>query len=280
MFDKSAIEQVQKASAESVEAYHQTIENACNSENMPFVALPESMRVQELNTEKYLTFRRRFRGTFTTTSIEDFVAYCLNNSDDNTVCFISDYTMNAKCILDIGNVAEPGHCVHKAELALEMTPEFRALLSICDSKQLQGPLAEWMEDWRDGLNCFDGDNNSIGTAQAIIGVRKITIESAKKQESEVQSFSAERSALESINANADGNRPHLLTFTCKPYEELSERTFEMRVAMHIEDNKAPRIKLHIKQLAKHNQEMCDELASKLLGEFNDTIIVYTARFSE
>jgi uncharacterized protein YfdQ (DUF2303 family) len=93
-------------------------------------------------------------------------------------------------------------------------------------------------------------------------VRRITIESLRKQESEEQSLSATRSALESVTASSKEPLPTTIFFKCQPYAELSERLFVLRLGITTGD-KAPSIVLRMVKPEEHAERMSEELASLL-----------------
>lgn len=273
--EQSAIKQIQQSSAELAHEAAESLASA--TQQYPFVMVPEGFKVQKIDVEEHEQFRRRFRGSLRTASLNDFTTYCLTNKLEHSTCFISPEEMSAKVIIDHGSREAPGHCQDNAHLKLEKTPEYCAFLDVCDRSLSQKALAEWLEEWLDCVTFFDGDNNTIDPRKAISSIRKITIEANAKSETETQSFREEKSAFESIEAKHDDNRPHEIHFSCKPYDDLKMRTLSCKLSI-ITGEATPVLKLRSQRLSVAVQEMGTELKEILTEKFNGEIQTYLADF--
>jgi uncharacterized protein YfdQ (DUF2303 family) len=120
----------------------------------------------------------------------------------------------------------------------------------------QRNAAEFLEDWTDNIRCLD--SGEIPTSKAIGAIRRLTIENARKVTSEVKQLAESRSAFEQVEAKSEDPIPELVYFKCKPYSDLQERTFVLRVAVLTTEQ--PAIKLHIRQHEEHIEQMAQELA--------------------
>ena len=137
----------------------------------------------------------------------------------------------------------------------------------CNSHKSQATLAEFLEDWPDAVQAFAG-TEQLATPKAIAAIRKITVESLRKLESEEQQLSTTRSAFESVAATSTEKLPTHIRFCCDPYAGLCDRTFVLRLAIHTGD-KAPQLSLRIVNDELHTEEMARELCDLLAAEVND-----------
>ncbi|QXB92558.1 MULTISPECIES: YfdQ family protein [Providencia] len=245
-------------------------------ENMPCPAVAKPEGLEIVNLEKYQNNRYRFRGSLKTTSISDFVKYCIGYSDaDGVRCFINAEDMSAKTIFNLGTIAAPGHADNSAVIGLKKTSPFSAILSVNGRRQGQKELAEWLEDWRDFLLAFDAEGNSLDIKQAIGAVRRITIESSRSSDHEDSDFSAKKSIMENVEAKSKDIMPAAFEFKCTPYEELQERAIKLRYSI-LTSHDTPALVLRIVQLENLEEQMAQEfrdlLASKFEGSQIETFI--------
>ncbi len=223
------------------------------------VALPDHYSTHDL--EKFLPRRRRARGRMSTTAMRDFVAYSLVHREPNATIFIDATKMRAVGVLNLGTPNDPGHADNLAVLELEQTAAYKALLQARIGHKSQATLAEFLEDWPDAVQAF-ANSEQIPAPKAIGAIRKITIESLRKLESEEQQLSSTRSAFESVAATSTEKLPTHLYFRCVPYAGLTERTFVLRLAIHTGD-KAPQLSLRIINEELHSEQMAQELCDLL-----------------
>ena len=252
MFTKESIEAIAQATA--ISEAHAAMTNALNAEGT--VALPENFKVHDL--EKQLPYRRHMRGTMSTDNVGAFANYTKTHAAPGASVFISREAMAATAVLNMGNVHEPGHCDNLAKLKLTARAEYLALRLVIDQAHKQQTIAEFLEDWQDMIQCY-ADSQPITNAKAVAAVRNITIEAARKVESEEQQLSATRSSLESVTASSKHTLPTHIYFECSPYAELPARTFVLRLGIQTGD-KDPRIVLRIIKQEEHQQAMSEEFA--------------------
>lgn len=223
-------------------------------------ALPTDFQIHDL--ERHLDTRRRARGTFATPFVESFCTYAKAHAELGATVFVDPRDIGATAILNMGTPENPGQTDNQARLALSKTAPYQALTTIANGHgNTQRNVAEFLEDWQHLIQCF-AEDAEVKPHQAIQAVRRITIESLHKLESEEKSLSATRSALESVTASSREPIPTLVYFRCKPFAELAERTFVLRLGV-LTGDKAPAISLRIVKPEEHAEAMCDELASKL-----------------
>ena len=243
--------------------------------NGTVAALPADVTVTDL--EQYLEERRRYRGSMATSLIAEFVEYVTATTEDYGdlpgmsayPCFVSPATMSAKTYFNLGDIENPGHGDHYANLQLEKTEAFRQLLETTGRKFDQKNLAEWLEDWKDHLEAFAEDGTTeVPMAAAVSAVRRITIGSKAEATSETQALSTHQSAMTEVEARNKDQFPCFLKFTCEPYQGLEERTFTLRLSLITSEK--PVIVPRIVRLETAEEEMAQELEEKLRKGFEDT----------
>lgn len=225
--DKSAIEQIQQTNTADVL-------NGFAKTETPILMVPESFKVVDL--EKYQTHLSMFRGCFDTNSINDFIKYTGEYSEryedvGQAELFIDDENVSAKAIFDLGTILHPLHRKHTAVLKLKKTSAYSAMLSFVNHRNTQIQLSDILEDWATNIQVLDEQGAPLNLNVAITGVRKITISRARELQSEVGDFSNSASVSERIEATQREKLPAKILFTCKPYSDLKEREFVIRIAL-------------------------------------------------
>jgi len=275
--DQTAIKQIQQseATAETNAALRSGLDS-----DVPLAALHKDFSVA--NLEPYMPYRTRFRGKMSTAIIDDFVRYVKDSSKgfSGPACFINPNKMSATAIFNLGNVASPGHADFTAQLSLEMTAEFKALLSANGQKKTQKDLAEWAEDWRQFITFYDQSSEEIDARTAIGAIRRLTIESSRKVNHEVGDFNANRSALESIEAKSDNATPPAsFTFTCNPYNGLPVHSFSCRISI-LTSGDTPMLSFRIKQQEYEEEQVSLGFLAILQDRFVETDLeIYRGEFN-
>lgn len=255
-FTVEAIRELQESNVIN-EANHNVREMA--GEESAVIALPNNFATHDL--ERYLSQRRRARGRMSTTSVNDFAAYATTHREPGASVFIDAVKMRATGVLNLGTPDQPGHADNQAVLELEQTAAYKAMRFACNGHKSQQTLAEFLEDWPDAVQAFAA-GEQIAASKAVAAIRKITIESLRKLESEEQQLSATRSAFESVAATSTEKLPTHIYFRCVPYAGLDERTFVLRLAIHTGD-RAPQLSLRIVNDELHAEQMAQELCDLL-----------------
>lgn len=228
------------------------------------VALPNNFTTHDL--EPYLYHRRRARGEMRSNSIDSFAKYASSHASlDGASVFVDPHSLNARAVLNLGGSDSPGHADNIAIYAPDETAAYVALSAITRQAHKQSDVAEFLEDWAEHLECFN-DAGPVNIKQATAAVRKITIESARRVESEDQQLGATRSAFESVQASSKEPLPTILYFKCVPYADLSERMFVLRLGV-LTGDKSPMISLRVVKAEKHREEMAIEVKDLVLNAF-------------
>lgn len=271
MINKEAIQALQEG--ESIRAASAAVEKANN-----VVALPSDFKLHDV--EHLNEFRRRARGTMNTRFIAPFSAYIKTHLENGATVFIDPEESTATAVLNLGNSFNPGHADNLAKLQLKRTASYAAMCNITSGPRSQADIAEFLEDWPQ-VQCFN-EEIEIKRTLAIAAVRKITIDSTRKLETSEQQLGATRSAFESVQASSGQDPfPTLLYFRCKPYSDLSERLFVLRLSVLTSDTK-PKIVLRVQAADTHAEEMAEELASLVTAAFpeSDGLNVLVGRYQK
>lgn len=196
------------------------------------VVLPDSVSMHSL--ERYQPMRDRFRGALKTQSLRDFSKYVErhNNSDLGAFAhgFIDQDAMSATVIFNLGDSDEAGHGDDRATLTLKPSAAYTAVQSIVGKPLNQQALAEWLEDWAQNIIATAGDE-TLTIAAAISGIRKMTIKATSQRDSSVGDFSANRSAMDDIEAKSQETLPTAFLFQVVPFEGLSASSITLRLSV-------------------------------------------------
>lgn len=243
------------------------------NEHTPAIVLGENIR----SLEPYLEGRSRFRGKFSTATLDDYVAYLKRHNGGST--FIDSKDMKATTLLNIGTDEKPGHCDWTASLALEPTAAYAALNKIEGQPQKQRSLVEWVEDWVSLLSAEkDGEVMPIGTAVAAI--RELTIDAKKSTTSTDRDFGASKSSLEEVEARAKVGLPTSLIFDTAPYLGLKARAIRLRLSVvGGTQGDPPLLVLRIVGKEQLVEDIATEFKQKLIAAIGDAATVTIGSFS-
>lgn len=239
-------------------------------EHMPYMVLPNTTSIQSM--ESYLKNPVRFRGTFRTRRVADFVGYVddqSNVSSPDPAVFIDPEKIEAVAIFGLGDEMEPGWGEHSAVLAPKMMPAYAALLAMAyDPVQKKGhefnqlDFIDFIGDWKDCFTAWeDTEEKSLDRPTVIHAIRNIQVQAKQEAGSSVTNFSGSRTAMESIDVQGQHGRtlPESFTFTCKPYEEFTAREFECVLRAVIDTNRnTAKLVYRITALDSIKLEIADE----------------------
>ncbi len=208
--------------------------------NTGAMIVPESFKT--IDIEKFMPERRRFRGNFSTTNIEDFCQYANDHGADSIFVDTDKRRMSARAYFDLGDQRAPGHAEHQANLSLEPSPAYAAALAINGERLKQSQLAEFIEDWLPQLTILHNEDVQ-NPLQAIQAVRNIVINASAAASHSEHHFGASRSAMEEVEAKSSVHQlPTHITFTLVPHIGFEPIDVVFRVAV-ITDKEAPRLTL-------------------------------------
>ena len=219
MFTKEALEHLEKNSSAN---------NIAHVNGMAVLPNDHSL----VSTEKFQEFRNRYRGELNTDSFGGFVAYVKLIAMDYqewVQLFVDKKSMSAKAFFNLGSYASPGHGDHTALLKLKPRAEYKAATQMNESKPSQRLLAEWFEDYADYIVAHDSDGTEMTAVQAAYAVRNLNIESLSNVESSLGNTGHTVSMMDKVEAKSKGRIPTEISFTCVPYDGMSEKLIRMRL---------------------------------------------------
>ncbi|MGE6790865.1 DUF2303 family protein [Pseudomonas guineae] len=226
MFDKETLRHIE-AQALIAAAKPISIDGGSN-----VVVLPDSVTMHSM--EKYQPMRDRFRGNLKTQSLRDFSKYVERHNDadlgQEAGGFIDQDAMSATVIFNLGTPDEAGHGDDRATLTLKPSAAYTAVQSIVGKALSQQALAEWLEDWAPNIIATAGDE-TLTIAAAISGIRKMTIKATSQRDSSVGDFSANRSAMDDIEAKSQETLPTAFLFQVVPFEGLGASSITLRLSV-------------------------------------------------
>jgi len=233
------------------------------------VVVPENYKLESL--ERLKLEPDFFRGSFSTPVLSQFTGYIDQNGTANTGVFIDQATMTANAIIDMGNPESPEWGKHRARVTLDKTPAYADLLRFNDGFLDQQTFIDFAEDWQDNIE-FYGDAlvdgqiviNTPDFSKTIKTLRKIKTSAKSSLENEVGNFNAARSALESIEITAGGERPPTgFRFSTIPHDGFDSVAFDCRLRA-ITDDKSVQLKFRIVQLAQHQELIAGQFREKIV----------------
>lgn len=264
--DKSAVQQIQETS--NIPEIIQHLES--KNTNIPLAITPDSMSVQSL--EQYMTYASRYRLEFSTTSVNDFIRYGLQNDQLGARCFVDAETMSSQAIFDLGTLTLPQFKEHKAVLGLQKTAAYKAVLGLSDIPSMtQKEASEFIEDWSDMMTIINKHGQIMAPHQAAASLRDLTIDTARSLNSKVEDFASSMSAMEKIEAKNQDDIPSEIIFTCTPFSGLTEKRLSIRVSI-LTGSAKPDIGFRILRLESLQEEIAEEFKQVLVDAFAEAEI--------
>lgn len=193
----------------------------------PIVAVPSGLEIQSL--ERFGVTPPLKRGSIATQDLDSLVDYVAINKEDRTACFIDAESLTAEVILDYGFRDNPGHCKHGITLSPKKSPEYLEVLRADGNSFSQRELAEWIEEFRDCMTFYRGENE-LSSIKVVSAIREIKKQAARESESRVNDFSTGSSIIEQVKVD-DDNLPGTIVIKTKPLDFLDERAFHLHVSM-------------------------------------------------
>ena len=264
--DKSAIQAITELAQGATAPY-------INMET-PFQTIPKDWKLESL--EPYLHRPIRHRNTYTTGDLDSFISYIGDQESNNStsVIYIDPDEMAATAILDHGTPEAPSFGAHRAILAMKKTPEFQALLNRNCIPFTQQDFIDWVQDWEPILT-FQKDGKPVEIKQVLAAVRRLTITAKRAATSQVSDYKTEKTALQSVEIEADDKLalPDTLTMTCAQYDSLEETRIDCR--MYARTGDEPQILYRIIGLERHMKDAAEQLQARISAETPSLIYLGT-----
>lgn len=228
-----------------------------------------------IDMEYVATGRFRYRGQFTTQSIEALAAYTQLNRPG--VGFVNAEDMSARIFFNLGDVEEPGHGDWTGTVKLKRTAELKAVQDIDGKKLAQKQLVEFIEDWASALTAKDAEGNDLTISKAIGAIRNIKIKATTEAEHETRDLGGRKSSLEVIEASSKDVIPHALVMKLIPYDELAQREVTLRLSV-ITSEDTPRIAVRILGAEALGASIADEFKKVLAVKIGDAATLTVGTF--
>jgi len=249
------------------------------------IAVPSNFSV--IKTDHFEKFRDQFKAVFRTDSLAAFEGYAASMIAErlpgtkSIACFLSpgdtgsnESDPSATIIFDIGSPEQPGHALNRAILKPEKTAPYKNILRINGHKTEQEALAEWIQDWSDFIIPQYAENIQIMDTDprakvnhALHSIRNIKISTVGSNESKSHELGRELSSMEKIDAQSNDTSPLPIgfLFTCKPYTDIKEMSFSLRLSVIIPKSKDSDFYFVLRIIAK------EESDAKVLEEYKTCI---------
>lgn len=242
----------------------------------PSVALPRETLVHSL--ERFKDRPSRFRSTFKTVTPSDFIVYLTQHQTDASAVFIDARQHKATAIIDFGDPvggAEWGE--HRAELALEKTPEHEALLKVSGRPLTQRELTDWLEDFG---YCITPqiDGSDLLMSKAIQAIRKLDLKATASKTIEDGDFRAARSSMEQVEVQQGENPlPSSFNFVGPLFSDTLSRTVQIRLSV-LTSEPQPALVLRIQGYDRLMNDIAKEVEARI-REAADDVDVYSGTIS-
>lgn len=229
--------------------------------------------------------RSRFRGTLKTNSLADFIGYVKRDHgrgpDDRASGFIDATALAATAFFNLGDHQSPGHADHLAQLKLDQTAAYRAVLSVDGKRVDQKSLAEWIEEWGTQIDVADDNGEPLSLSLAIGAIRSVKVKATAESTTTVGNFAQTRTAMEDIEARASGlaNLPGRLKFRFTPALGLSEQTADLRLSLIANPEEKPTFALRWIGREQVQEAIAQDFKRALFEEIGEAAVLTIGTFT-
>lgn len=242
--------------------------------DIPTLLVPNGYKLHSL--EAYQDAPGRFRGNFSTSSIDDFATYVTN--EDQARVFVNVAEMVAVAFFNLGNPAQPGHGDHTARITAESTSGYQAIRYADEHQFTQRELANWIDDWHHSITGEDSNGKELTPKQLATAIRKVEIKSRSERTHEDGDWRQSAQGLDELDATTGDSTPSVICFQVQPYKDLPFRDFELQVSI-IADDANPKFKLRVKALEHHKEEIAQDFKDVLSKALGNDVPLLLGNFS-
>lgn len=222
--------------------------------------IADGYRLHDL--EPYQSWPRRFRGLFQTRWPEQWASYLgMHAGRPLAVVFVNSDARQAVAVLDYAQDLDDAEGIaawgqHRATLALEPTPIYRALCDNLRTAQSGEAIADLLLDWPELIPVNDGNEqtrvNAVHELRNLKTNHQIDAEETRTETSQGASL-AERHQLRS-------SPPTSLVLDAPLYDGLPSMAVSVRLRYHFAD-KHPRVSLRIDGQDRLERTIADAFAA-------------------
>ncbi len=255
MFDRDALQLLQDTAVQAAGVSKAPTDK-------PMLLIPEGLSLVDIEANE--EGRYRFRGTYKTNIAAEFKDYVIGRAALDSLSivqvFIDTEAGAAKAFFNLGTASSPGHGDDTANLALKVDAAYAALVKACGAALSQRALSDFLEDWAPIIQ----PNDYMTVATAVQLIRSVTIKQASEASSTIADMRAERSELETIEANAKGGLapPAGFTFLAPPFDGFTDRQWTVRLSLNT-GSKDPQFTLRIVGDDAVKKELSQEFETRL-----------------
>lgn len=242
----------------------------------PALALPSGVSIHSI--EQFQEHPHRFRSIFKTYIPADFIAYLAEHKSDSSAVFIDARRHKATAVLDFGGPSNgPEWAEHRAELALEKTPEHEALLKVTGRPLTQRELTDWLEDFSGSVTPQINDD-TLPMSKTIQAIRKLDLKATASRTIEDGDFRAARSSMEQVEVQQGENPlPSGFNLVGQLFSDTLSRSVQIRLSV-LTSEPAPALVLRVQAYDKLMDEIVKEVESRI-REAADGVAVYSGTIS-
>lgn len=274
---------------ETLELIQQTALRAADANVLltpkPTLLLAEGIKLQDI--EHLDHGRCRFRGTFATTSVADFIQNVSHRASEpqtpgvRPAVFIDAVPMKAKAFYNLGNVNAPGHGDDTAQLTLVPSALFKAINDINGRAKSQRELAEFIEDWRHAITVIGEHEDTMATAMAVHAIRNITVKEKAETGNSEGHLKATKTRLEQIEAESDvcALPAFIKVYVEQPYTGLAPVDVTLRLSMNGGSDTKPALTLRIVREGELIEAIAQDFKRVLLNGLEDKAALYVGTFT-
>lgn len=224
----------------SIKDLREIITAAIDADNLPSGVVVVPQGYQLASTEKFEPYAKRLRGAFATDLVEDFANYYVRNVEADQLThapiFIDTAPLNAVALLDWMVDDLPGHLQHRAACVPQALPDWRALCQLHGRPMTQDDAVDMLEDFGGVITAYDDGGQGMALSQILGAFRCTKITKQSEHAQTLEDSLVQRSALETIDANANKRAPGRISFQVTPFEGFSTRNVLARVIIRPRDN--------------------------------------------
>lgn len=263
-----------------------------NPHAVPFAMVPSGVEVKTM--EQFIANPVRFRGTFSTSVIEEFCTYILRTMGDAGIptVFINPERMEAVAYFDLGTPEYPGWGQNVAKLKLEYTQPFNALVEASKQAYTQKAFSQFLRDWNRSItvnteSLVGTDLISKITIQAAIhAIMSVETKALKSTTATEAAYKAQSNSFEEIEMKAAASNVKLPTgfdFFTATHVGLDERPIECEILPSLTQEDKPIFKFrivgidHLMEVVRENFK--NRITQELMAD-NVGIVIYQGIFQK
>lgn len=230
--------------------------------------------VKLVDFEPMLPNRRRFRGSFVTSSPKAFLEYIQKYNFAGS-CFVDSRKMSAKHIFDFGTEEKPGHCSHTASLIMEIEPNFKDFIDMSGKKMGQKDFFDELLSLKQWLLFVDENGDRMPGDRALLAIKNIEVKAAGNREHQVSNHGYQQSTMEKLTAESKHTLPAEVWIEGTAFQSLTPKTIKANLVVY--PGESLQLALRITNMTEFKLDAAEDLRD-LFSEHDLTH--YEGKFNE